>query len=128
MNKKRVNDWLLKAREALAVTGIARDGTVESGYRSQISMFGAAVVTGSLPAAVAFFAERGSSSIERPRLLQAMYYCISDEVLSAKEIMAIVCKNHSLSMRDQFIDASIALKLAMNFYELVQRSGTVEES
>lgn len=128
MNKKRVNDWLLKAREALSVTGIARDGTVEIGYRSQISTFGAAVVTGSLPAAVVFFAERGASSVERPRLLQAMYYCIAGEVLPAKEIVVIVCENRSLSMRDQFIDASIALKLAMNFYELVQRGGTVEES
>lgn len=128
MNKRRVDAWLLKARDALELAGIVEDGTVERTYRAQIVSFGAAVLMTTLPAAVAFYAGRGSASVDRCRLLQAMYYCISGELLSEKEIVRIVCENNSHSLREQFIDASIALKLAMNFFELVQRGGPSEES
>lgn len=119
MNKKRVNDWLLKAKEALTQTGIAQNGKIDKTYRGQISSFGAAVIMGSLPAAVAFFSEQGGSSVERQKLIQAMYYCVSGTVKKEKDILEIVCKQNDKSMREQFIDASIALKLAMNFYDLV---------
>lgn len=119
MNKKRVNDWLLKAKEALTKTGVAESGKIDKTYRGQISSFGAAVIMGSLPAAVAFFSEQRNCTVKRQKLIQAMYYCISDTIKDEKEILEIVCKQNDSSMREQFIDASIALKLAMNFYTLV---------
>ncbi len=118
MNKKRVNQWLLPAREALIETKIAVDGKIDKTYRGQISSFGAAVIMGSLPAAVAFFTEQGGSSVERQKLIQAMYYCISGELKEPEVILEYVCKNNNNDIRDQFKDASIALKLAMNFFDL----------
>lgn len=119
MNKKRINDWLLVAKEALEKTGVAENGEIDKTYRGQISSFGAAVVMGSLPAAVAFFSEQGGASVKREKLIQAMYYCISGKNLKAKEILEIVCKNNSNDLREKFTDASIAVKLAMNFFDLV---------
>lgn len=120
MNKKRVNDWLLPAKKALEDTGIAKDGKIEKTFRGQISSFGAAVVMGSLPAAVAFFSEKGSSSVERQKLIKAMYL-ISEKKMpeDAKEVLQYVCENNSSDLKEKFTDASIALKLAMNFFDLV---------
>lgn len=118
MNKKRVNDWILPAKEALITCEIVENGKIDKTFRSHISSFGAAVIMGSLPAAVAFFTEQGGSSVQRQKLIQAMYCCITGEVKKEKEIFDIVCKNNTAEMRDKFTDASIALKLAMNFFDL----------
>ena len=120
MNKKRVNDWLLIAKEALKETGIATsDGKINKTFRGQISSFGAAVIMGSLPAAVAFFSEQGGSSVERNKLIQAIYYCMFKVIKDPKYILQYVCENNSNELKEKFTDASIAVKLAMNFYDLV---------
>jgi CRISPR-associated protein Cmr5 len=121
MNKKRVNEWLLIAKEALEKSEIVENGKINKTYRGQISSFGAAVVMGSLPAAVAFFSEQGGSTVDRTKLLVAMYYCIFQEKKSEKEILDFVVKNDTIEMREKFTDAAIALKLAMNFFELVEK-------
>lgn len=132
MNNKRVNDWLLPAKKALVDTGIVKNGTISNSMRGQISSFGAAVVMGNLPAAVAFFSKKKETSTkdessqkadaasERYKLIQAMYYCISGvKECDPGEILTFVCKNNNSELKEKFIDASIAVKLAMNFYELV---------
>lgn len=121
MNKKRVNEWLLIAKDALEKSEIVENGKINKTYRGQISSFGAAVVMGSLPAAVAFFSEQGGSTVDRTKLLVAMYYCIFQEKKSEKEILDFVVKNDTIEMREKFTDAAIALKLAMNFFELVEK-------
>lgn len=122
MNKKRVNQWINNAKEALIDLEIASsDGKIEKTFRGQISSFGAAVVMGSFKSAVAFFSEQGGASVEREKLVQAMYLVITGERKKTKEILEIVCaKNDSelKELQEQFIDASIALKLAMNFFHL----------
>lgn len=118
MNKKRINDWLPKAKESLEKAGIVNGGKIIDTFRSQISSFGAAVIMGSLPAAVAFFARQGESKVERPKLLKAMYYLITDkEDADCDEILEYVCNNNRNDLKEMFTDASISLKLAMNFYE-----------
>ena len=130
MNKKRVDQWIPYAKEAIEKTGIAKNGTVDSKFRSQISSFGAAVVMGSLKASVAFFADRGDAGVDRTKLLCAMEYVIcksrdSKKNPDLKEITAIsvlekVCdpQNDPCQMKAEFIDAAIAIKLALNFFEL----------
>ncbi len=121
MNKKRVNDWLLTAKDALVKTGVVENGEINKTYRGQISSFGAAVVMGSLPAAVAFFSEQGGSKVHRENLICAMYYCILGELpKDAKAVLQYVCENNSNDLKEKFTDASIALKLAMNFFNLVE--------
>lgn len=119
MNKKRVEGWILTAKEALEICKIAKDGKIDKNFRGQISSFGAAVVMGSLKSAVAFFSEKGGAEVERSRLISAMYYCISGEKSAPKDVLEIVCNGDEKELKEQFIDASIALKLAMNFYNLV---------
>jgi len=133
VNKKRVNSLLLVAKQALAECGIAENGKISSAFRGQISSFGAAIVTGNLPAATAFFSVQGGSDVKRDRLLNAVYYCICENDRQQaknkhpKEILQFVCENNNYDLKEKIIDASIALKLAMNFYELVSSKGEAHE-
>lgn len=121
MNKQRVNDWILPAKKAIVDNGIPENGVIDKTYRSQIATFGAAVVMGSLKSAIAFFSEKNKSSVERPKLIQAMYQIITNESKQeTKDIFQYVCDNDSYELVEQFTDASIALKLAFNFFDLVE--------
>lgn len=121
MNKNRVNNWLLPAREAIVKCGISKDGKeVIKTFRGQISSFGAAVVMGSLQSAVAFFADKGGASVQRDKLIEALYFIINDgEKKSAVEVFSWLSESKE-DLKNQFEDASIALKLALNFFELTE--------
>ena len=121
MNKNRVNNWLLPAREAIVKCGISKDGKeVNKTFRGQISSFGAAVVMGSLQSAVAFFADKGGASVQRDKLIEALYFIINDgEKKSAVEVFSWLSESKE-DLKNQFEDASIALKLALNFFELTE--------
>lgn len=128
MNKRKVEELLPKAIEALDNCGFGikeKDGSIEKGFRSQISAFGAAVTMGSFRAAVAFFGNNGESDVERSALIRVMYYMTTGEKEDSK---AIVRKILALSdeeenqMKEDFINASIALKLAMNAFRLKDKS------
>jgi len=120
MNKKRVNEWILPARQAIIDNGIPENGVIDKTFRGQIATFGAAVVMGSLKSAIAFFAEQNKSSVDRPKLIKAMYQIITDEEAeTTQEIFQYVCDNYSYELIEKFTDASIALKLAFNFFLLV---------
>ena len=120
MNKKRVNEWILPARQAIIDNGIPENDVIDKTFRGQIATFGAAVVMGSLKSAIAFFAEQNKSSVDRPKLIKAMYQIITDEEAeTTQEIFQYVCDNYSYELVEKFTDASIALKLAFNFFLLV---------
>ena len=131
MNKRKVEELLPKAIEALdnGGFGIKKSDNIgdyiEKGFRSQISAFGAAVTMGSFRAAVAFFGNNGESDVERSALIRVMYYMTTGEKADSK---AIVRKILALSdeeenqMKEDFINASIALKLAMNAFRLKDKS------
>lgn len=115
MNKKRVDSWIPIAREALVQCRVLdSDGTLGRHYRGLMSTFGAMVLTGSLRAAVANFCDQSNSG--RPQVLAAIYYCISGRYVEPRKVLDIVCQQDSPALREQFIDASIALKLAMGVY------------
>lgn len=121
MNKKRVNDWILPAKEAIVRFGISNEkGQVVKTFRGQISSFGAAVVMGSLKSAVAFFSADGEASVERTNLVRAMYYVIEKKDAEPKEIFEYICRHDTALIKEKFIDASLAVKLALNFFELVE--------
>ena len=122
MNKKRVNEWILPARQAIIDNGIPENGVIDKTFRGQIATFGAAVVMGSLKSAIAFFAEQNKSSVDRPKLIKAMYQIIEKDHKQAEttqEVFQFVCDNYSYELVEKFTDASIALKLAFNFFLLV---------
>lgn len=127
MNKNMVNNWIAPAVKALKYTGIANDkDEIVKTFRGQISTFGTAVVMGSLKSAVAFFSGDSKSDVTRENLLRAMYYIIQgfeseDQIKDIKgyDVFKYVCDNDTAQTKELFINASIALKLAMNFYTLV---------
>lgn len=131
MNKKRVNEWIPRAKVALEKAGIAKNNAVDKTFRGQISSFGAAVTMGSLVAAVAFFSQKGSSLTDRHNLLLALDYIIHNrtECRKKEEISLILdevldtpqADMHTLT--ELYIDASIALKLAMNYFDMSKKDG-----
>lgn len=118
MNKQRVNDWVASAAVALERSGIAVNGKVDPKFRGQISSFGAAITMGSLKATAAFFSKQGGAAVPRELLLKAMYYVIKGELAEPKEVFTYICGHDDIHTREQFVDAAIALKLAMNLYDM----------
>lgn len=140
MSIQRVNDWIVYGKEALIALGIAENGKIVKTFRSQISSFGAAVSMGNLKSAVAFFSEQAGASVPRENLLRAIWFVLKrSEGLTQEEIMKpsekapeehpiqtdaifdYVCENDGSVLKNKFLDASVALKLAMNLFELIKK-------
>ena len=119
MNKQRVNDWIAPASKALVNVGIVENGKIASTFRGQISTFGAAATMGSLKVAAAFFSQQGKAVVKRELLLKAMYNIVTGDIKEPDEVFAYICTHDDMQTRDRFLDAALALKLAMNLYDLV---------
>lgn len=98
---------------------------IEKSFRSQISSFGAAVEMGSLLSAVAFFSNKGGSDTDRPKLMQAIYMLITGK--NEKSLLMYVKDNNTAETKRKVIDAAVALKLAMNAYELRDKDNKNKE-
>jgi len=131
MNKRKVEQLLPKAIEALnhepskIKKTDGKDIYIEKGFRGQISSFGAAVTMGSFRAAVAFFGNNGESDVERSELIRTMYYMVKGEWFPAQTIVEEIVSmdNAKLAqMKEDFINASVALKLALNAFDLRDKS------
>ena len=135
MNKKVIERMLPEALSALQkaprpYTLLNSRGAIPKSYRAAISSFGAAVTMGSFRAAVAFFskdADQGKSGISRSRLLSLMYYLYSQSKGEAvwlepaqvcEEVISCHDDEKVREMEHLFLHASVALKLAMNAFEL----------
>ena len=126
MNKAIVNQEIGVAYEVLQECGIAENGKIAKGFRSQISTFGAAVTMGSLKAAIAFFSDNKNAKVERSKLIKAIFEIIKKDEKNKnvddniKDLYDYVSKkNNEDECKEQIINAAIAIKLAMNLYELV---------
>ena len=75
---------------------------------------------GSLLSAVAFFSNKGGSDTDRPKLMQAIYMLITNTIENCDEkaLLLYVAANNTPTLKRNVIDAAVALKLAMNAYEL----------
>lgn len=127
MNKKIINQEMQYAYDALAESGIAKDGKIEKTYRGQISSFGAAVTMGSLLPAIAFFskdAESGQkegSDVQRSKLMKAVLCVLKKDDKAAKNVETLydyAFKEDKDIAKENILNAAIALKLAMNLYVL----------
>lgn len=135
MSIQRVNDWIVYGKEALIELEIAENGKIVKTFRGQISSFGAAISMGNLKSAVAFFSEQGGASTPREKLLRAICYVlqrnagikaedINAKAIKTNEIFDYICaikgESEIIQLKNKFLDASIALKLAMNLFELIK--------
>ena len=111
MNKSMVEEYIPIAYSILSDnTVICRDGKISSTLRGNIAAFGAAVQMGSLLSAVAFFSQQGGASQPRQELQESEkslfhYICEADEAERNRAKVLVV-------------NAAIAVKLAMNLFEL----------
>lgn len=145
MDKRIVDTYLDKAYEAIKKSGILENGKVKKSYRSQISAFGASISMGSTKAAIAFFSKQGGSEIQRPRILYAIYLTLNSKEIYVKnddnkfndnQILNKQCciaadklfkglnnKNSKFISysKEDILNAAIAVKLAMNLYELEEK-------
>ena len=64
--------------------------------------------------------EEARGDLVRFSLIEALYFIINNgEKKSATEVFSWVCESKE-DLKEQFEDASIALKLALNFFELTE--------
>ncbi|MBP3199220.1 MAG: hypothetical protein J6N21_19790 [Butyrivibrio sp.] len=121
MNKKTVDSLIPRAVDVLKEVNIAdKNGNINKTFRGQISTFGAAIINGSLISAVAFFSDDGKGTVERSNLLKAVKLLIVDAE-SYSDLFDYVRaqgKNHEKAVKQRILNASVALKLAMNLYNL----------
>jgi CRISPR-associated protein Cmr5 len=135
MNKRVVDAWIPVAYQAISRTKIANEkDEVEKSFRGQISTLGASIEMGSLLSAVAFFSAQGSSTIERQKLVKAIYFVImnselspaqlaGDEKIADTALYKYVCQNADniqdyRKAKEKVLNAAIAIKLALNLFKL----------
>ena len=125
MRNRRREQLLPIAYEKL--NSIANDGKIDSGLRSQISAFGVAIKNSSLIEAVACYSKQGNARTPRQDLLVVIYKILIEarliSVEQGRDLKSVVLSTLDNSdqlalLREQIIDASVAIKLAMNFYIL----------
>lgn len=122
MNKETINQEIGIAYEVLSDVGIAKDGKIDKTFRGQISTFGAAITMGSLKAAIAFFSQKGESSVDRAKIPVAILELLkrTGRVDGAYANLFQLADKKGDDVKEEIINAAISLKLAMNLYELVK--------
>lgn len=132
MSKKRIDDLIPQACKAISECKLStKDGKVDGALRGQISSFGAAVTMGSLLSAVAFFSIKGGAKSDRQLLMKAIHWLISEpereperrsSVTDTSLLDMLVSTSNPDVYREEIIDAAIAIKLAMNLFD-IDKSG-----
>lgn len=131
MDKKTIDQMLPVAYEALVDSKIVVNNKIVKTYRGNISTFGAAINGGSLLAAISFFSEKGGASEDRTKLMKAISKVLNEVYKKENINIDEKCNNslfdfvvkHSedkILWKERIINAAIALKLAMNLFELVE--------
>lgn len=135
MNKKDVNEKIDYAYRALTECKIAENNKIVKTFRGQISSFGAAVEMGSLKPAILFFSDQGGSSVKRTNLMDAILYilvqCDKEKTSNVKEsnsgdtLYGYIKQKEEQGvpeyrLKEDVLAAAIAIKLAMNLFELTR--------
>lgn len=126
MNKRRVDGMIPLAYEVLKeVQIVEKDGTIDKSYRGQISSFGAAVAMGSLLSAVSYFSQQNRAAVDRSKLMTAIHMLMNkengrggDEKSDPLALFNYVRKDSGMAAKELILDCAVALKLAMNLYNL----------
>lgn len=128
----KIDELIANAIPILKNTGIVKkdektgEEYILRSFRGQISSFGAAVEMGSLLSAVAFFSKKGGSDTDRQLLMRAIYLLIINDTETEIDVKSeqselllfVIEHRNEPELKKNIIDAAVALKLAMNAYEL----------
>lgn len=131
MQNNRIEKLLPVAYDALKNNGtIVKGNEIEKALRGQISSFGAAILTGSLASAVAFYSNQGHAKTPRQALLDVIFQILKEGKLlhvkdqdaiksgDVQDLKDLVLASEDPELQEKITDASIAIKLAMNFFTL----------
>ena len=120
MSKQRIDGYIQEAIELLQVLQISQNGKIPKTFRGYISSFGAAITMGGLRSAIAFNSKQGGADLERQKLMEVIYRLIKNENESddKKLLNYVIEKDNDAELKDEILDAAIAVKLAMNMYHL----------
>lgn len=139
MNKKMVDKYLPTAYEVLKSEGVVQNGTIKNSYRAHISTLGVMISMGSILSAVTLYCgnkdksngnkketdSNVAASLERVKLARCIYKIITDQECQANVdlfnfVRTEIQNGREQKVKDMIINAAIALKLAINLYQLVQ--------
>lgn len=132
MNKNIIDESIPYAYEALK-NRIAKNNQICKTYRGYISSFGAAITMGSLLSAVAFFSteksekENNKSSVSRKKVIEVVLDVLKKRNSNIKENRLydyVINAKDEMIVKEEIINAAIAVKLAMNLFELVKEEGS----
>ena len=114
MNKRKVDALIHKAYHVLQEVEISKSGKINKAWRGQISSFGASIAMGSLLAAVSFFSAQGGADVDRSKLMKAI-----EKLIGCRgSLYDYVDTTEERKAKEEIINAAVALKLAMNLYDL----------
>ncbi len=127
-DKATIDRLIPLAYDVLRRSGIAHQTdpnqpglAIKSGWRRQVSAFGSAITMGSLWAPIAFFAKTSSGSdLPRDELCKAIAMMLAEGRTDrqGKTLVQMIDTDREPVTRAEIINATVALKLAMNLYRL----------
>jgi CRISPR-associated protein Cmr5 len=132
MNKRKVDKLIPNAYEVLKTAEIVerdKDGNptnkIDTAWRGQVASFGASIAQGSLLAAVSFFSKKSEKTKvdDRSKLTEAIFKLIEDaDKNGTPRLFEYVRKKKDAGKereaKENILNAAVALKLAMNLYDL----------
>ena len=92
MDKRRVDEYIPKAYDAIKKCDILKDQKIPNGFRGQIAAFGAMVAMGSILSAIALYNNQGDSLVDRSKLIKAIAYIVMGEDFGEKDLFFYVQK------------------------------------
>lgn len=131
MNKRKIDAYLPAAMDAICnnerIIYCEKKNEevkkIKKACRSHISAFGGAVTMGSFKASVALFCKKSQTEDLRPELMRVLWYLTKNEWVEAekvcKNVLAIKDSAELFALKEEFLNASVAVKLALNAFTLV---------
>ena len=118
MNRTKIDRQIENAYKAIDICDLLENGKIDPAYRGQIASFGAAVRTGSLLAAIAFFSQDQNSKVQRSTLIQCINYILFNQPPQSEDTLFKQVKNQTnkQKIKKDILNAAVALKLAINLY------------
>lgn len=117
MNKKEIDKMIPAAYSVIEKKIASKEGVVDKTYRGGVSSFGAAVSMGSLISAAAFFSAESSGASYNRKAVGEIIVSTVTEGRSEQSLYEYVKANPDC--KSKIMDAAVAVKLAMNLFELV---------
>lgn len=115
MNKREIDRLIPRAYGILSDLKImGSDSEKNRKWRGQISSFGASIAQGSLLAAVSFFSAQNGAEVDRSKLMSAIARLVNYD----GKLFDYVCTTDERRAKESILNAAVALKLAMNLYDL----------